>query len=107
MPKLSRKNTDLSKIAERYGIFECVKAAKAMKKNHQKGQIIKLVFPLSRNGYVGCDRFENPISENGVHMGYLYDGIVRCNVYPEGLPYEQWINSFYDTWGRRGMVVPI
>ena len=105
IPKPSSKDTDLSKIASRFKIFECEKAATAMKRTHKKGKIIRLVFPLAPGGYVGCDRFENPISENGVHIGYYYNGIVYCNVYPEGLPYEQWKNSFYDSMGRKGFPI--
>ena len=37
------------------------------------------------------------ISENGVHVGVLYEGMVYCNVHPEGMTKEQWINDFYGT----------
>ena len=35
-----------------------------------------------------------PISENGIHTGVLYNGLVRCNIHPSGLPEREWINDF-------------
>ena len=37
-------------------------------------------------------------------QNYLYNGIVYCNIYPEGRPVQSWINSFYDAGGGRPIV---
>ena len=96
---------NLSDIARQYGPYECEKAAKAMKRYAKnRGKIIHLYFPNAYNGYVCCDRYNWAISENGHHYGYLYNGIVYCNIYPEGRPVQSWINSFYDAGGGRPIV---
>jgi len=89
---------ELSDIARKYEIGECVEAAQDMlESNGGKGQIIELYFPYARNGFVSCERYPNiAISSNYIHRGYLYGGIVRCNIYPEGLPLHKWIKCFYD-----------
>ena len=53
---------------------------------------VKLYFPDA--DFVCCDKFKDPISENGTHYGYEYENKVYCNVYPEGLPTNEWINQF-------------
>ena len=96
---------NLSDIARQYGPYECEKAAKAMKRYAKnRGKIIHLYFPNAYNGYVCCDRYNWAISENGHHYGYLYNGIVYCNIYLEGRPVQSWINSFYDAGGGRPIV---
>ena len=35
------------------------------------------------------------VSENGLHQGILFNGLVHCNVHPEGLEYSVWIDDFY------------
>lgn len=39
-----------------------------------------------------------------MHYGYLYNDIVYCNIYPEGLPKEEWINSFHADTGEPPIV---
>jgi hypothetical protein len=97
---IALKSSDLTNIAEHYGLYECKEAATTMKKaNGGRGQIIHLYFPNAYNGYVCCDKYSDAISLNGHHYGYLYNGIVYCNIYPEGLEKNIWINSFYDASG--------
>lgn len=50
-----------------------------------------------------------PISENGMHYGVLYNDKVYCNIYPEGQPYDEWKENFYDFWDSEPVVefVPI
>ena len=105
IPNYDIKEKALEDIAVRRGIGECVEAAREMKKaNNNRGYIVNLYFPNAHNGYVCCDRYPQAISENGNHYGYLYEGIVRCNIYPEGLPLPNWINSFYDASGTPPIV---
>lgn len=70
------------------------------KQNGNRGHIVHLKFPNAYRGYVCCDRYSFAISTNGNHYGYMYEGTVYCNVYPEGRPYEFWINSFEDATGQ-------
>ena len=84
----------LTSIAQQYGTYQCKQAAEAMKKANNNGKIVELYFPGAYNGYVVSDRYSYAISENGYHYGYLHNGIVRCNVYPEGLPLDIWIQRF-------------
>ena len=62
-------------------------------------------------GFVVADecRFGNQaISRNGQHYGYKdSEGFVHCNVYPFGLPYEVWVNSFHDLTGQPPIVIEI
>ena len=63
-----------------------------MKKSmNNKGHIVTLRFSAM---YVVCDEYKDAISENGAHYGYMYDGKIYCNVYPEGRIASQWIKSF-------------
>ena len=103
--ELTRKRR-LTDTASKYKLGECLQAAKAMEKaNKDKGNIIQLSFPNAYQGYVCCDRYPNTaISSNGIHYGYLYEGIVYCNVYPEGKPLNEWIASFYDASGEPPIV---
>lgn len=41
------------------------------------------------------------ISENGRHVGIKYNGLVYCNVHPEGLPEQVWLNDFLAIGERR------
>ena len=76
-----------------------------VEKNHNLGHIISLSFPNAHCGFVVADKYPNEaISRNGMHYGYLYNDIVYCNIYPEGLPKEQWINSFHADTGEPPIV---
>ena len=96
---------ELEGIAGGYSNGECLQAAHAMqKKNNGRGNIIHLEFPNAHNGFVCSTRYPFAISSNGNHYGYMYKGIVYCNIYPEGRPVSLWINSFYDALGSTPIV---
>jgi len=46
------------------------------------------------SGYIWSKKQGTYITKNGIHEGILTNGKVYCDVYPEGLPYAQWINDF-------------
>lgn len=98
---------NLPDIAKQYSQFQCREAAEAMKReNRNKGKIVELMFQHSFRGYVVSDRYPNiAISETGVYFGYMYEGIVHCNIYPEGLPLGQWVQSFHDASGLPPKVI--
>lgn len=78
----------------------CKDAAESMtdylKKNNQHGSIITITYTNSI-GYIWSDIAGATISQNGVHVGVEYNGIVYCNVHPFGLPETLWVNDFYAT----------
>lgn len=70
--------------------------------------MIQLYFPNAYRGYVCCERVKNQaISYNGTHYGILYNGLVYCNIYPEGKEMTAWIGSFTDAWGSKPIVTEI
>ncbi len=55
-----------------------------------------LYFQNALDGLVISDKDPNTaISLSGKHYGVEYQGTVYCNVYPEGLPFNEWVNSFH------------
>lgn len=88
---------ELGKIAGKYGTLKCKEAADAMKKylqkNKLKGSVITITITGGR-GYIWSDIKKRTISENGVHVGILYQGRVYCNIHPAGLTKSRWINDF-------------
>ena len=105
-PSLSSKNEEgsiseeLGSIASTFGNFRCNEAAELMvdylKKNDQHGEIITITYVGGR-GYIWSDIRGETISDNGIHVGVKYNGMVYCNVHPFGLPEVAWINDFYGT----------
>ena len=95
---LFKQEVSIPDIARQYENLQCREAAEAMKKAHKNGQIVELTFPLHDTKHSNVCRYDNNtvISYTGYHYGYYYKGTVYCNVYPEGRPYQLWINSFYD-----------
>ena len=98
----------LEEEAGKHGLFQCDVAANAMagilRKHNRNGEIIILTWVGGRD-YVISD--SNPlavsagmISRNAMHQGVSFNGIVRCNVHPTGLPEAQWIADFMAT-GRK------
>ncbi len=80
--------------------YKCDKAAKEMKQALEKmglhGKIITLTFPNAFRGYVMSNRYPSfAISSNYFHQGVVFEGKVYCTIYPEGLPLQKWIDSFY------------
>ena len=68
-------------------------------------EIISITF-LGGRGYIWSDIKGRTISENGIHMGVVYNGMVYCNVHPFGLPEVAWVNDFYATGTRCVVKIP-
>lgn len=100
----------LSGIANSFGTFRCKDAVDSMvdylTRNGKRAEIITITFSGTR-GYVWSDIAGATISENGVHVGLLYNGIVYCNVHPFGLPETSWINDFYGMGTKNVYKIPI
>ena len=62
---------------------------------------------MGGRGYIWSDIKGKTISENGVHIGVLYNGIVYCNVHPFGLPEIVWTEDFHGTGNKIVTKVPI
>ena len=107
---LSEVKIKLGDVAGSYGTFKCKEAADAMQKYLQKkglhGSVITLTFPDANYGYVISLSKNETISENGVHRGIEFNGIVYCNVHPYGLPKQQWINDFMAVGHKSIIEVP-
>lgn len=101
---------DLSGIARSYGNFMCVDAANAMadylRKNGKNAEFITISF-VGMRSYIWCNSKEKIISENGIHIGILYEGNVYCNIHPFGLPEMLWIDDFEGTGQRIITKTPI
>lgn len=102
----------LSSIAAQYGLYECKEAALAMAKQNGKGYLIRLDYPDAVRGYVLAPESKygwgTPISQNGSHWGYCdQQHLVHCNVFPSGLPENEWIRAFTDAWGSEPVVTRI
>jgi len=92
---------DIGNIAGGFGNLQCVAAANAMQshltRHGRHGEVIILHFHDTYRGLVVSDAYMNArvaISENGMHRGIKYNGLVHCNVHPKGLTEAAWIASF-------------
>ena len=86
--------------------------ALAMAKQNGKGYLIRLDYPDAVRGYVLAPESKygwgTPISQNGSHWGYCdQQHLVRCNVFPSGLPENEWIRAFTDAWGSEPVITRI
>ena len=96
---------ELRIIAERFKPYECDDAAYAMRadliKGGKNGSIINLYYPAQSNVFA-----KDPVSGSvkvsttGIHVGVLFAGQVHCNIFPKGLPEQEWLESFFETSGR-------
>jgi len=92
-------------IAEGFKLYECDDAAIAIRaaliKSGKQGAIINLYFSAESNVFVG-DRETgmSKVSTTGIHVGVLFNGRVHCNVFPGGLPEDEWLESFFEYSGR-------
>lgn len=95
--------SEIESIAGSYGNFQCKEAANAMveclKKNKIPGEIITITY-YNGIGNIWSDSKQKTISENGLHVGVKYNGLVYCNVHPYGLPESEWLNDFHATGTR-------
>lgn len=62
---------------------------------------------IGGRGYIWSDIKQDVISENGVHVGMLFNGIIYCNVHPFGLPEAIWIEDFHGTGEKIVSKIPI
>ena len=73
-----------------------------LRKNNRRGEVLALTWSGGLKPYVIS--VSNPmgvsagvISHNANHRGVLFNGLVRCNVHPQGLPEARWIADFMPT----------
>ena len=55
-----------------------------------RGEPAGYIWSISKNCVVG---------ETGIHMGVGYNGIVYCNIHPEGMLGDVWNRDFDTMWG--------
>lgn len=101
---------DITDIAKKYGNLKCKEAADAiskyLKRKKKKHNLITLSFPTALHGFVVSNKNPNlAISETGFHYGIEYNGNVYCNVYPTGLAFSDWINSFSAVDANTGLIM--
>ena len=70
-----------------------------LRKEGKKAEFITINF-IGLRPYIWCNSKGKVISENGMHMGILYEGNIYCNIHPFGLPEMLWIDDF-DGTGQR------
>ena len=104
----------LDDIAGRYGNLQCVRAANAMARalraRNQEFAFAEIWFEGSeRHNFIVSDIFGSgtSISHTGYHVGVLYNGLIRCNVHPLGLPMDQWFNDFHGVRRRHTAINPL
>jgi RHS repeat-associated protein len=90
----------ITTIAKKFDNFQCDKCAAAIGKEFKKkgisAEIVELKTAAFNKGgeYIWNDRVQGTISTNGYHVGVLYEGKVYDNIYPEGIEYKDWQQSF-------------
>lgn len=109
---LGKKNYEkgLNDIASSFGNLKCVEATECMaeylRRNGQKAEIITITYTGGFSFIWSVSKCK-VISENYIHVGLLYNGIVYCNVHPYGLPESSWIADFDGTGNKYVTKVPI
>ena len=90
---------EISETARKYPLLKCVEAANAIRgkliNKRKHGELIILEFKYSNTGGVWSDIKNTTISDNNYHYGILYNGKIYCNVHPNGLLENDWINDFH------------
>ena len=56
-------------------------------------------------GYIYSKSKNVAVGETGWHAGVLYNGNVYCNIHPEGLSKDSWINDFEIWTGNKQIVI--
>ena len=97
-------------IARKYGNLKCKEAAKAMQKELTKlklpGAIVTITFSDKKRGWIWSESKKRTISENGIHVGVLFNGRIYCNVHPTGLAKNTWIKDFYGNGYKNVITMP-
>ena len=97
----------LSAISDKYGIGKCVEAANEMerflKRKGLHGKRIELRY--SSEFIVSNTYTTKAISETGLHVGIMYDGLMYDNIH-KGIQYADWLNDF-EAFGERTIIETI
>ena len=89
---------DIANISKKYGNTYCKEAAAEIQ-NYLSSKGLgyeQIEIHYSSKGFIVSDTYgTTAISENGVHVGTLFNGKVYDNIHHQGLPYQQWLDDFY------------
>nr|WP_259113546.1 papain fold toxin domain-containing protein [Chryseobacterium sp. JUb7] len=80
-------------------------ASSLVEKMMAKGIKGEMVVLKSDTGFIWSERLGKTISTNGDHVGVKVGNIVYDNMFPKGLPYNQWASDL--GVGFPGMRAPI
>ena len=98
---------NLSSISDKYGFGKCVEAANEMerflKRKGLHGKRIELRY--SSEFIVSNTYTTKAISETGLHVGIMYDGLMYDNIH-KGIQYADWLNDF-EAFGERTIIETI
>jgi hypothetical protein len=99
-------SNELRTITDSYELFQCDIAAQkmraAMVSEGKQGYVVNLFFSGGGSVFIqNSEKGKINVSTTGFHVGVLYGGRVYCNVFPEGLPEKEWIESFFENSGKR------
>lgn len=92
------------------GLFkcgQCKEAAKAivsvLKARGIPGELLEFSAPLAKKGLLVHDLWEadaNSISQNGEHAAVKVGGMVFDNLFPQGVPYQQYVQGLWSAGGN-------
>lgn len=93
---------EIANIGQKYGLWQCMECAQAIREHLQKLNVRgkHLRFEPARGGTVGNiwnDDIAALISTNGVHEAIDVDGIFFDNIYPNGIPSQEWFAKTFFT----------
>jgi len=93
---------EVANVAKKYGLWQCMECARAVKDHLQKlnigGKHVR--FQPARGGTVGNiwnDDIAGLISTNGVHEVIDVNGIFFDNIYPNGIQNKEWFAKTFFT----------
>jgi RHS repeat-associated protein len=93
---------EISKVANKFGVFQCEECAEAIIKILQKhkienGKVIEFHAPGNTN--IWHDGLGQNISTNGRHVAVEVDGIIYDNIHKNGIPRAEWEKQFVSIYG--------
>ena len=102
----------LEQEARRHPVFKCIEAARAManilEKHRKNGELLEIRFIERHSDIIlSVSKGDLMVSTNNLHQGVLFNGLVRCNIHPQGLPELQWIADFEGSGIRTVTRTPI
>ena len=101
----------LDEVAGRHGNLQCKEAAQDMarwlQRRNQDFMFAEIWF--QSQGFIVSDIHigRGFISETGWHVGVLHNGVIRCNIHPQGLPTRQWFADFHGVGPRFTSISPV